>query len=324
MKKIILTIAIICLAMGSVFATGSKDKSETQKMTSAVMGTGSMGGSSHATASMIATQIKKHTPELTITVQAGGGSAEGIRLIRQGEYQFAFINSAMIVYSFNAQAEFAKDQPYKDIRFVCNLYPAVAQPIVRKDSNINSYTDLKGRIFSGGSPGSGDLVMFEEIFNFYGLTTKDMDWRPLSNTERVSAFKDRHIQSGGWVTTVPAGNILEIAAGTPLRILAIDKVDDFLKKYPYYSKFIISKGIYNGVEEDVVSASVGQIIASRADVPDDMVYTYLKGMYMGLDELQKVHGMAHYIKLETALDGSKGVPVHAGALKYYKEKGIIK
>ena len=325
MKKIVLTIAIICLAAVCVFATGSKDKAGTPKITSAVMGAGSMGGTSHATFSMIATQIKKHTPELTVTVQSSGGSSENARLIRQGEYQFGMLNSAMIVYALNGQTEFVKDGPDKDIRFVANLYPSAAQAIVRKSSNINGFADLKGKVFSGGSPVSGDLVAFEEIISFYGLTTKDMDWRPLSNTERVSGFKDRIIDSGGWVTSVPAGNILEIATGTPLRLLGLgDKGDEFVKKYPYYTKFIVPKGSYNGLDEDVTTVAVGIIVASSSKVSDDLVYTFLKGMYMGLGELQQVHAMAHFIKLETALDGSKGVPVHSGAQKYFKEKGIIK
>ena len=321
MKKTILTITIICLVVILMSACGG---GRSAGQMTAVMGAGSMGGTSHATFSMIATQIQKHS-DLIVTVQASGGSSENARLIRQGEYQFGMLNSAMIVYALKGETEFRSDGPDPNIRFVANLYPSAAQAIVRKDSNIHTFSDLRGRVFSGGSPGSGDLVAFEEILNFFGVTTRDLDWRPLSNTERVAGFKDRIIHSGGWVTSVPAGNILEIAAGTPLRVLSLgNRVDEFLTKFPYYTKFVVPKGIYNGVDEDVTTVAVGIIIASRADVSDDMVYTFLKGMYAGLDELQQVHGMAHYITIESALDGSGSVPVHPGAQRYFREVGLIR
>ena len=325
MKKIVLTIAILCLAIVSVFAFGSKEKEAATEMPkTAVMGSGGMGGTSHATFSMIATQIQKYT-DVTVTNQASGGSSENARLIKQGEYEFGMMNTAMIVYALNGTADFKADGPYKDIRFVANLYPSAAQAVVRKSSNIQSFADLKGKVFSPGPAGSGDVTGFEEIVGFYGLTTKDMDWRPLTNTERVSAFKDRILDCGGWLTSFPAGNILELSTATPIRLLSIaDKDDEFFKKFPYYVKMVIPKETYNGMDADVIVPGVGIIVASRADVNAELVYTFLKGMYMGLDELQTVHSMATYIKLETALDGSKGVPIHDGAIKYFKEKGVLK
>ncbi len=324
MKKIFLLVVIIYLTTWSVFAAGSGEKAENKKTKTAVMGSGSMGGNWHATASMIATQVRKYTDTI-ITVQASGGSGENVRLMKQGEYQLALLNSAMIVYAMNSQAEFKGEQPFTEVRFVCNLYPNVVQGVVRKSANIQSYGDLKGKTISPGSPGSGDLMAFEEILDIYGLTTKDVDWRPLSNTERVSGFKDRIVDCAGYVTAFPAGNILESSAATPIRLLSLaDKKDEFLKKYPYYEAIIVPKGTYNGVDEDITTVSVGTVLAARADVSDEIVYDILKGMYMGLDELQKVHGMGHYIKLETGMNGRGDIPVHPGALKYFKEVGVIK
>lgn len=191
MKKILLALTIICLVSSMSFATGKAEVATTDTK-GLVMGTSGMTGSWYPVAAAISTQVKKYT-DTVITVQASGGSTENIRLMKQKEYQFGMINSAINEYAWSATQSFKGEAPWKDVRFVCNLFPTALQAVAWKDSDVKSFGDLRGKSIAPGSPGSGDLVQYEEVLSFYGLSISDVDWRPLSHTERVAAMKDRHL-----------------------------------------------------------------------------------------------------------------------------------
>ncbi len=327
MKKILMVLISFCLLGNIVFATGNAEKVETTDSKGIVMGTSGMTGSWYPVAATIVTQVSKYT-DSKITVQASGGSTENIRLMKQKEYQFGMINTAINEYAWSGTQYFKGEEPWKDVRFVCNLFPTALQAVSWKDSGIKTFADLKGKAIAPGSPGSGDLIQYEEILSFYGLTTKDVDWRPLSHTERVAAMKDRHLDVAGYATAWPASGIIELASSRPINLLGFkdpvkDKIE-FSKKFPWYGFGTIPAGTYNGMDEDVEVFTTGSTICAISSVPDKVVYDFLDGMFKGIEEVRAVHDQAKKISLETATNMMGNIPLHPGAVKYYKEKGIIK
>ncbi len=315
----VLVIFITVTCTGVVFAKGSSEN----KVNNVVMGTSGMGGSWYPVGSTIAGVVKKHTGVI-ITIQATGGSTENLRLMKTGEFGMGMVNSAMLYYAYHGVESFNGDA-YKDLRVVVNLYPVIVQCIVMKDSSIKSYGDLKGKRFSPGAPGSGDEILYLEVLSVYGLGKNDMDWRPLTHTERAMSFKDRITHAAGYFTSLPSGSILEIAALNEIRVLGIDdKEKEFFSKYSYYFPWIVPANTYNGQTTEVKTIAAGTLVCADAKIPDEIVYNYLKGMFSELEPIQNVHGMTKYIKLETAISGIGDVPLHRGAEKYYKEAGVLK
>ena len=331
MKKVFLMALIVCLSASFLFATGSGEKGPK----AIVMGSSSLGGTWYPTAARMA-QVAMKYGGLTITVQASGGGTENVRLMKQGEYQMGLCEPNIANYAYRGEAFFKQDGKYDNITFVTNLYPNAACAVVHKSGSIKTMYDYnsdknggKKYGFSPGSPGSGDEFCWEEMFSAYGVTKDKLNWKPLSHNERVMAFKDRILDGIGYTTAQPAGSIIEASAQIPIRILEISgkERDEIIKKFPWYAPFVIKAGMYNGVDQDVQTIYIGGFVIANKDVPEDVIYKYLAAVYgPGMKEVQTVAAATADIKLENSIGGneSSALPFHAGAAKFYKEKGILK
>ena len=164
------------------------------------------------------------------------------------------------------------------------------QAVVWKDSDIKTFADLKGKKISPGSAGSGDLLQYEAILKFYGMEIKDVDWRPLTHTERVTGMQDKQLDMAGYATAWPAGSIIELSSARPVRILGFKDpakdIPEFLKLYPAYGTENLPAGTYNGVDEPVQLITTGSIFAALPELSADYVYNMLDCMTKGIDEVQ--------------------------------------
>lgn len=326
MKRIIVISLCLLLCASMAFANGTAEGGAGGK---AIMGSSSLGGSWYPTASAIAGAVMQHTDSV-ITAQATGGGTENLRLMLQNEMQIGLAESNVMVYAYEGTKLFANAK-YDNVRFVANLYPLVFQATVQKASKFMTFRDLcdANGSFSPGSPGSGDEVAWQEIFDgAFNCDYKTLGWKPLSHNERVMAFQDRLLDCIGYETSVPAGAILESSAQIPLRLLEIGGAerDALMKKYSWYSPWNIPAGTYNGQDKDCPTVITGTaLIADAVNAPEKVVYDMVSTLFgAGLKQVQSVHSFTPYIKLETALDGRGPVPIHPAAEKFYKEKGMIK
>ncbi|MBQ6673851.1 MAG: TAXI family TRAP transporter solute-binding subunit [Spirochaetia bacterium] len=327
MKKYLVIAMMICLVSSLVFATGAAEQTSNAAEKGALIGTSGMTGSWYPVAAAVSNQIRKYS-DYVLTVQASGGSGENIRLMKQREYQLGMINTVIIDDAYNGKGNFAKEGEWHDVSFVCNLFPTGMQAAVWKDSDIKSFADLRGKKISPGAAGSGDLLQYEAILKFYGMEIKDVDWRPLTHTERVTGMQDKQLDMAGYATAWPSGSIIELASARPVRILGFKdpakEIPEFLKLYPANGTETMKAGTYNGVDEDVQLITTGSIFAALPDLSADYVYNMLDCMVKGIDEIQAVHGMTKYITPENMVKMRGVIPWHTGAEKFFKDKGLIK
>ena len=328
MKKTIVLALCLILCASMAFANGAAEGAA-GGANKAIMGSSSLGGSWYPTASAIAGAVMTHTDSI-ITAQATGGGTENLRLMLQNQMQIGLAESNVMVYAYEGTKLF-EGSKYADCRFVANLYPLVFQAQVQKASKFYTFKDLCDAhgSFSPGSPGSGDEVAWQEIFDgAFGCDYKTLGWKPLSHNERVMAYQDRLLDAIGYETSVPAGAILESSAQIPLRMLEIGGAErEALKaKYSWYSDWEIPAGTYNGQDKAIPTVITGTaLIADLNNAPAKVVYDMVSTLYgPGLKQVQSVHTFTPYIKLETALDGKGPVPLHPAAEQFYKEKGMIK
>ena len=331
MKKLLVLLLMIAVT-GFVFASGEGESGG--KRYAAIMGSSSLGGTWYPTACRIAGVSMKYE-DLTVTVQSSGGGVENCRLMRQGQYQMGLSEPNIANYAYRGEQMFKEDGKYENITYVSNLYPNAVCAVVRKDGDVKTMYDYDtakngGNVygFAPGSAGSGDEFCWMEIFSVYGAGPENMTWKPLSHNERVMAFKDRILDGIGYQTAQPSGSITEASAQMPISILEIKgrEREEIIEKFPWYGPYVIPAGMYNGQDEAVETIYLGGFIIANNDVPEDFIYKYLKAMYgEGLDEVQNVASATKAITLENALGGNESfaLPLHAGAVKFYKEKGLI-
>ena len=293
-----------------------------------VMGTGGVSGTYYPLGGALSQIITDHSDgKINCVGQATGASIENLNLVNAGEIDLAIVQNDTADYAKNGTMFFKA--PLKNITVICRLYPEHIQVAANEGSGITKIEDFKGKRFSIGAPGSGVEANARQILGEVGMFdgTKFVGFDPhyLSFSESTSHFKDRLIDGFIFTTGAPNSGIQEIVTTQPLQFIEIkgEFRDKLIAKYPFFAKEIIPAGTYKGQDKDVETIAVQACLIARRDMSDDDAYAVTKAIFENLDLISQAHAKGKNIQLKTALDGMT-LDVHPGALKYYKEVGLVK
>ncbi|HSB80987.1 MAG TPA: TAXI family TRAP transporter solute-binding subunit [Candidatus Methylomirabilis sp.] len=285
--------------------------------------TGPQGGAWYPLGGAIAEILKKEIPGTTASVSPGAGiiNVQGVDTARA---DIGFGNSVSTVDGLAGREPFKA--PVKNVRQLATLYMQYFQLVVLDDARIKSVTDLKGKSVAVQPRGNTGEQMTRELLQVYGLSYKDLSKvSHVSYNDAVALMKDGHAQAYTLISTVPASSVLDLASDRKIQMLSVpeDKFKELLKINSGYARREIPKGTYPGVEYPVEAFGTYTHLMIRGDLPDDLVYGITKALAKHVDNLgavvKDVKGLT--VK-EMAFD--VGVPYHPGAMKYYREAGVVK
>ncbi len=312
----------ICLVVGVIICFIFPSLAFSQAKVDLKMMTGPMGGSWYPLGGAIMNAVQKEIPEVTISVTLGGGVAN-VEAIEFGKCEIGFSNSSSGVDGVYGRPPFK--QKMTNMRQLANLYPQYFQIVVLEDSGIKSVGDLKGKAISPGPRGQTGEFAATQVLEIYGLSYKNMSKvHHVGYSDTVALMKDRHCD--GWLlcTTIPASSIMDLASARKIRLLSLpdDKIKAMQKLNAGYIRRDIPKGTYQGVDYDVHGFGFFTHLIISAKLPDDLVYKITKSLVKDLPRLgDVVKDMQGVTSKDLALD--IGIPFHPGALKYYKEIGLL-
>jgi hypothetical protein len=313
----------MCLGIGMVVFLMVPFISLGQEKVDLKMMTGPMGGSWIPLGGAIAELIQKNIPGATVSVSPGGGMANVVG-VEGGKADIGFGNSSSTVDGVAGREPFKA--PTKNVMQLANLYPQYFQMVVLEDSGIKSVADLKGKGICPGPKGHTGELLSQQVLQIYGLSYKDMSKvNHVSYADAVSLMKDGHAQGYLLGTTIPASSIMDLASTKKIRLLSLpeDKIKDLQKINVGYLKRVIPSGTYTSVNYDTITVGYFTHLVISAKLPEPLVYKITKALSENVDRLgDVVKDMKGVTVKDLALD--IGVPFHPGALKYYKEKGVIK
>jgi len=316
MKKFTMILVGCMLLIGSISVTSAQEL----KM---ILATGGTAGTYYPFGGAMAKIWNSKVPGVNVTAQATGASAENIRLINKKEVELALVQSDTIDFAYNAKETF-KEKLTK-MAAIAVLYPEVIQVVVRGDSKINSFPNLKGVKIGVGAPGSGTEANFRQLLDIYGMKKEDVRAQFLSFSESAEQFKDKHIDAFIVTAGIPNAAIMDVSVMQSIRILSIpdDKVAKLMKKYPFLSPVVIPLNTYKNQLSEVKTVAVAAVLIVSSDLPEDAVYKLTKVLFENQAELASAHAKGKELNLKKAATGVS-IPFHAGAVKYYKEKGAMK
>ena len=316
MKKVL----AIGLGLMVVLGFGLMAQAQQYKL---ILATGGTAGTYYPFGGAMAKIWNSKVPGLNVTAQATGASAENVRLVNKKEAELALVQSDTIDFAFNAKETF-KEKLTK-MAAIAVLYPEVIQLVVRGDSDIKGFADLKGMKVGVGAPGSGTEANFRQLLDIYGMKKEDVKAQYLSFSESAEAFKDRHIDGFIVVAGIPNAAIMDVAVMQNVRILSIpdDRTAQLTKKYPFLSRVAIPPNTYKNQSAEVKTVAVNAVLIVNTDLPGDLVYNITKALFENQAELASAHAKGKEISLKTAVMGVS-IPFHPGSVRYYKEKGVIK
>jgi TRAP transporter TAXI family solute receptor len=291
--------------------------------------TGGVSGTFYPLGGAIAQVWNKKIPDLNVTVQATGGSVENIRLLGNKGAEVAITMNDIAFYGSRGEEVFkAKNEKYVNFSAIGNVYPDVIQIFSRKGGPLKQIADLKGKKVSVGPPGSGTEISARQILGLNGMdykTRKDINPMYLSYSEAADQFKDNLVDACYFVVSVPNGALQDINVMNPVQFIEIDDAmfAKIVKAYPLYARFEIPANAYAGLTKPAKTIGIFSSIMVQNDLPADLVYQMTKVMYEENAAIAQANSAGKYLKLENAI-GGVAVPFHPGAIKYFKEKGIMK
>jgi len=262
---------------------------------------------------------------IKVTAESSGASVANANLIASESTDFAILQNDIASYAYNGK-EGMFDEPVKNLLGCASLYPEHIQVIVRKDADIKTVADLKGKRVAVGPIGSGTTENAKQILEAWGMTLDDLQAEQLSSQQAGDYIKDGRLDAAFFTVAVGAAVITDTATVVDVEVLPIEgpNVDKLMDKYPFYAQQVVPAGSYPGLEKDAPTVSVMAMLTARADLDQDLVYKIMKAMYSedGLSRIREAHAKFRDLSVDQAMDGMS-VPLHPGAEKFLKEAGVI-
>ncbi len=293
------------------------------------IGTGGITGVYYPTGGAIAKMVNKKKKEYGIraTVESTGGSVFNVNAVMNGDLEFGIVQSDTQYQAVNGLAEWKDRGPQKDLRSVFAIHPEALTLIADADSGIKDIRDLKGKKVNIGNPGSGTRQPAIDALETAGINyKKDLQAESIKASEAPSLLQDGRIDAFFYVVGHPNGAIKEATSGArKVRFVSITGMEKLLAKYPYYTKTVIPIAMYPGAQNDKDIETIGSkaTLVTSAKVPDEVVYAITKEVFDNFEEFKKLHPAYATLTKKNMLEGLTA-PFHPGAIKYFKEVGLMK
>jgi len=290
--------------------------------------TGDTGGTYYPLGGMLAQLISNKVTiggkKLSATAESSGGSVANAQQLGRKDVETAFVAADVLDAAYKGTGQF-DGKPLKNLRALGALYPEQVQLVTASKSNIRTFRDLKGKTVSSGAPGSGQWQLLGDLLEAYGLTRRDIGEDLSSFTQSADRIRDGSLVASLVTAGAPTPAIVDLANGSDIRVvpLAGPEIEALRTKQPYYASVQLPANTYRGQTAPVDTLAVMAIWATHDGLSDQMAYEVTKALYENTETLGQVHAKGKEIALRTALL-SVSIPLHPGAAKFYREKGLIK
>jgi TRAP transporter TAXI family solute receptor len=261
-------------------------------------------------------------------VESTGGSIDNLDSLRDGELDMGVVQSDWLYHAYKGTEIFADEGPNSKLRVLFSLHSEPFTILTRKDSNITSFDQLKGKRVSLGTPGSGMRATMEELMKREGWTEKSFaNISDLKATDQGDALCSRKIDAMIYAGGHPNGTVQQVTSLCDVRIVGVTgpEVDAMMQDHPFYSYTIIPGGMYRGNPDDVKTFGVKAVLVATADMDSEVVYQIVKAVFDNLDNFKTLHPVFATLDPQNMVNAVSNIaPLHEGAERYFREKGLLK
>jgi len=292
------------------------------------IGTGGVTGVYYPTGGSICRLVNKSRKEhgIRCSVESTAGSVYNLNTIAAGELDMGVCQSDWQYHAFHGTSKFKDIGPNKDLRAVFSVHPEPFTVVARADSGIKRFEDLKGKRVNIGNPGSGQRGTMEVVMKALGWTKADFKLASeLKSAEQGKALCDNKIDAMVFTVGHPSGSIKEPTTSCNSVLVPVTgpEIDKLVAENDYYRTATIPGGMYRGTDTDTKTFGVGATFVSSAKVPEEVIYNVVKAVFENFEQFKKLHPAFKILKKEEMIKDGLSAPLHKGAIKYYKEAGLM-
>jgi uncharacterized protein len=303
--------------------TSSPTTPETTYPAKLIMTTTAVGGALQVYGATTASIIEKYTGVAVAPTPTSGG-AELLNLMLRGESQMCTSTSTNLVLAMQGVAPFPESPDI--VRGFSGAYTSFAHFLVRADSDIMGFEDLKGKRLMFERPGEANFAnVYPALLKAYGIELSDVTILPaLAYAEATTALKQNQADCIFQWSGVPSPQFLELSKAVPIRYLSMSEAaqNEVIKSAPFLFPGVVSGGTYDGTPDDTNVLGLLGWIGIRADVSEEFAYDAIKAVCENMGELNVAHSKFSSWTPQD-LVANPSVPYHSGVYKYYKEAGLI-
>lgn len=259
---------------------------------------------------------------------ASPGSTFNLSMLRRGfpVMNMAVVQGDTLYHSVRGEGQFARDGRDPTIRSVMAMATEAFNIVARNTGFGEGLASLRGLRVSVGSAGSGmtptvDAALAAADISRYELRQIDN----LSANEQPFQLCRNTIDAFFFVAATPSAAVEEATTSCDSRLIAptAETVTRLVSGHPYYVPVTIPGGVYRNNPTPVATFGVPAILATRANMADDVVYAVVKAVMDDLPAIRRLHPALAHLQAEEMVPKPDLAPIHPGALRYFRERNLL-
>jgi len=321
--KSIIFILLICIFV-FLATNGYAQESDPFKLT---IGGGPIGSGFFVVMSAYARIMNEKVPAIDASIEGTGGGIDNLYLVQDGQIEIGGGICSGTYMAFRGVEDFEKDGAFSNLRGVSMMYEWPLQIIVMEDSSIETVYDFKGKRVAVGVRGGGGETVSRQFLGSLGITFDDIEPVWVGYAETMDGLKLGDIDAAIFNTGVPTPAVLELQATHSFRVIPFsdEDISKITTDYPYYIPGVMKAGTYETIKEDIPTFFGFPVLYAHKDVPYDIVYKFLKGIWDNFDIMEASHSSQIGLTPQRCYENINPIlPLHPGAELYYREIGVIK
>lgn len=296
-----------------------------------VLTTATTGGTYYPVGVALATLAHAQLAEsegISLTAISSAGSLENVKLLRDNQVQFALLQGPFGAWSWAGEGPVSRPQTH--MRSVAAMWQNVEHFVLLTEltetGTMDDLNNLSGERYVLGARNSGAEQTGRFILDTLGIDYEEkMTLAYMGYGPTTSAIQDGNIVGMNIPAGAPVSSITQAYAllGERMTILnwTQESLDRINARYPLWDWYEFPPGTYPNQDELIRTVGSPNVLVTRADISEDVVYHITRVIWENLATLQEIHGATRDMRLEIAVNGL-GAPLHAGALRYYREVGL--
>ncbi|HIG77843.1 MAG: TAXI family TRAP transporter solute-binding subunit [Candidatus Lambdaproteobacteria bacterium] len=321
MQKVIKWLAVTALALSIGVPVWAEQKFVT-------IGTGGVTGVYYPTGGAICRLVNKNRNKhgIRCSTESTGGSVFNLNTIRAGDLDMGVAQSDWQYHAYHGSSKFKDKGANRELRAIFSVHPEPFTVVARVDSGIRNFGDLKGKRVNVGNPGSGQRGTMEVLMEALGWKMSDFALASeLKSSEQSMALCDNKIDAMVFTVGHPSGSIKEATTSCDSVLVNVtgSAVDMLVAENDFYRTATIPGGMYSGNANDTKTFGVGATFVTSTRTPEDVIYQVVKAVFENFDSFRKFHPAFRNLDKKQMIKDGLSAPLHAGAVKYYKEAGLM-
>lgn len=291
------------------------------------LGTAGSGGAWYAIGAAMSDLLSNGNIGLQVSCQTTGGGLENCKLVNDNDCEIAITIGYLAYNALNGEGDFEGAKMENLSLLFSGLSNGVMQVVVPANSSIKSFADLKGKKVAVGPAGGGAITTLTAALEYFGVKYSEITPTYVAYDEGVTMMTDGNVDAAVVYGGIPTAAVSTLSASkVDFRMLELTAEEQkaIVDKYTYFVPFTVPAATYD-MDHDILTLATPNVVIVSKNLPEDLVYNMCTVLLSeeGIEAIHNSQGSAKGLTIEKAA-GTEVIPFHPGALKFYKEKGLIK